>query len=178
MELVKAEQGKGTSSTPKVVENGNQGLTAEEIMQKKREEFFRKRAGAPAEKVRWEMTLNIDVSGYDFGKPPKSNDIHFTVSPSSHPFIFYLLSRSEKRVLRKHIFQFPRYLWGIEIEPCGTSRKSASHWFIMTYWCHKMATQRHIKMKLLTSRQRCSLASNYISNLSTKPVNRWVFFSI
>uniref|UniRef100_A0A672IVJ0 SRP54-type proteins GTP-binding domain-containing protein n=1 Tax=Salarias fasciatus TaxID=181472 RepID=A0A672IVJ0_SALFA len=32
------------------VENGNQGLTADQIMQKKREEFFRKRMGGPAEK--------------------------------------------------------------------------------------------------------------------------------
>ncbi|XP_061637300.1 signal recognition particle receptor subunit alpha isoform X3 [Phyllopteryx taeniolatus] len=46
-----ADQGKGTSSAPKLVENGNHGLTAEEIMQKKREEFFRKRTAGPAEKV-------------------------------------------------------------------------------------------------------------------------------
>ncbi|XP_051934426.1 signal recognition particle receptor subunit alpha [Hippocampus zosterae] len=51
VDLVKADQGKGTSSTPKLVENGNHGLTPEEIMQKKREEFFRKRAVGPAEKV-------------------------------------------------------------------------------------------------------------------------------
>ncbi|XP_061537184.1 signal recognition particle receptor subunit alpha isoform X3 [Phycodurus eques] len=46
-----ADQGKGTSSASKLVENGNHGLTAEEIMQKKREEFFRKRTAGPAEKV-------------------------------------------------------------------------------------------------------------------------------
>ncbi|XP_077396253.1 signal recognition particle receptor subunit alpha [Festucalex cinctus] len=45
---VKADQGKGTSAS-KLVENGN--LTAEEIMQKKREEFFRKRTVGTAEKV-------------------------------------------------------------------------------------------------------------------------------
>ncbi|XP_061537183.1 signal recognition particle receptor subunit alpha isoform X2 [Phycodurus eques] len=47
----KEDQGKGTSSASKLVENGNHGLTAEEIMQKKREEFFRKRTAGPAEKV-------------------------------------------------------------------------------------------------------------------------------
>uniref|UniRef100_H3CY85 SRP receptor subunit alpha n=1 Tax=Tetraodon nigroviridis TaxID=99883 RepID=H3CY85_TETNG len=41
-ELEKAEHHKSSSSA-KMVENGNQGLTAEEIMQKKREEFFSKR---------------------------------------------------------------------------------------------------------------------------------------
>ncbi|XP_054650125.1 signal recognition particle receptor subunit alpha [Dunckerocampus dactyliophorus] len=39
------------SSGQKLVENGNHGLTPEEIMQKKREEFFRKCAAGPAEKV-------------------------------------------------------------------------------------------------------------------------------
>ncbi|XP_077467303.1 signal recognition particle receptor subunit alpha [Stigmatopora argus] len=50
-EPVKSDQGKGTSPASKLVANGNQGLTYEEIMQKKREEFFRKRAAGPAEKV-------------------------------------------------------------------------------------------------------------------------------
>ncbi|XP_049581129.1 signal recognition particle receptor subunit alpha [Syngnathus scovelli] len=49
-DLVKADQGKGTSAA-KLVENGNHGLSPEEIMQKKREEFFRKRAVGPVEKV-------------------------------------------------------------------------------------------------------------------------------
>ncbi|XP_061916491.1 signal recognition particle receptor subunit alpha [Entelurus aequoreus] len=46
------KEGKAPSSSgQKLVENGNSGLTPEEIMQKKREEFFRKRTGAPPEKV-------------------------------------------------------------------------------------------------------------------------------
>ncbi|XP_035535577.1 signal recognition particle receptor subunit alpha [Morone saxatilis] len=49
-EPVKADQGKTSSSGQKIVENGNQGLTADEIMQKKREEFFRKRLVGPTEK--------------------------------------------------------------------------------------------------------------------------------
>ncbi|XP_076590652.1 signal recognition particle receptor subunit alpha [Chaetodon auriga] len=49
-EPVKADQGKTSSSGQKKVENGNQGLTPDEIMQKKREEFFRKRMVVPVEK--------------------------------------------------------------------------------------------------------------------------------
>lgn len=51
-EPVKADQGKSSSSVQKMVENGNQSLTQDEIMQKKREEFFKKRMGGPTEKVR------------------------------------------------------------------------------------------------------------------------------
>ncbi|XP_036938258.1 signal recognition particle receptor subunit alpha [Acanthopagrus latus] len=47
----KVDQGKNASSGQKMVENGNQGLTADEIIQKKREEFFRKRTVVPAEKT-------------------------------------------------------------------------------------------------------------------------------
>lgn len=36
-----------------MVENGNQGLTAEEIMQKKREEFFSKRMVTTTVKARF-----------------------------------------------------------------------------------------------------------------------------
>ncbi|XP_033487219.1 signal recognition particle receptor subunit alpha [Epinephelus lanceolatus] len=50
-EPVKMDQGKASSSGQKVVENGNQGLTPEEIMLKKREEFFRKRTVVPVEKA-------------------------------------------------------------------------------------------------------------------------------
>uniref|UniRef100_A0A8C9YQH5 SRP receptor subunit alpha n=1 Tax=Sander lucioperca TaxID=283035 RepID=A0A8C9YQH5_SANLU len=46
-EPVKVDQGKSSSSGPKVVENGNQGLTPEEIIQKKREEFILKRTMVP-----------------------------------------------------------------------------------------------------------------------------------
>ncbi|XP_042269609.1 signal recognition particle receptor subunit alpha [Thunnus maccoyii] len=49
-EPVKVDQGKASSAGQKMVENGNQGLTPEEIMQKKREEFFRKRTAGPVEK--------------------------------------------------------------------------------------------------------------------------------
>ncbi|KAM7413451.1 hypothetical protein PAMA_020714 [Pampus argenteus] len=49
-EPVKSDQGKTSSTSQKTVENGNQGLTSEEIIQKKREEFFRKRTVIPAEK--------------------------------------------------------------------------------------------------------------------------------
>ncbi|XP_038817072.1 signal recognition particle receptor subunit alpha-like isoform X1 [Salvelinus namaycush] len=49
-EPVKGEQAKALASAQKTVENGNQGLTQEEIIQKKREEFIRKRMWAPAEK--------------------------------------------------------------------------------------------------------------------------------
>lgn len=48
-EPAKVDTGK-TSSSQKVTENGNQGLTAEEIIQKNREEFFRKQKGAPVVK--------------------------------------------------------------------------------------------------------------------------------
>ncbi|XP_029027482.1 signal recognition particle receptor subunit alpha [Betta splendens] len=48
-EPVKGDQGRTSSSGQKMVENGNQGLTPEEAMQKKREEFFRRRVG-PTEK--------------------------------------------------------------------------------------------------------------------------------
>uniref|UniRef100_A0A667XH93 SRP receptor subunit alpha n=1 Tax=Myripristis murdjan TaxID=586833 RepID=A0A667XH93_9TELE len=48
----KKEEGHGKVSTSeKTVENGNQGLTQDEIMQKKREEFFRKRMAGSAEKT-------------------------------------------------------------------------------------------------------------------------------
>ena len=46
------DQGKASSAGQKTVENGNQGLTHDEIMQKKREEFFRKRTAGPVEKSR------------------------------------------------------------------------------------------------------------------------------
>lgn len=46
------DQGKTSSSKQKTVENGNQGLTADEMILKKREEFFRRHMAAPTEKVR------------------------------------------------------------------------------------------------------------------------------
>ncbi|XP_051253575.1 signal recognition particle receptor subunit alpha [Dicentrarchus labrax] len=49
-EPVKADQGKTSSSGQKMVENGNQGLTADEIVQKNIEEFVRKRLVRPTEK--------------------------------------------------------------------------------------------------------------------------------
>ncbi|KAM3874954.1 signal recognition particle receptor subunit alpha [Diretmus argenteus] len=49
-EPVKGDQVKAPSVSQKTVENGNQGLTPEEVMQKKREEFFRKRMVQPVEK--------------------------------------------------------------------------------------------------------------------------------
>ncbi|XP_029537162.1 signal recognition particle receptor subunit alpha [Oncorhynchus nerka] len=49
-EPVKGEKAKAPASAQKTEENGNQGLTQEEIIQKKREEFIRKRMGAPVEK--------------------------------------------------------------------------------------------------------------------------------
>lgn len=45
-EPAKADTGK--TSSPKAVENGNQGLTAEEIIQKNRKEFFRKMQKGPS----------------------------------------------------------------------------------------------------------------------------------
>ncbi|KAL6116395.1 srpra [Pungitius sinensis] len=50
-EPVVVDQVKAPSPGRKPVENGNQGYTAEEIIQKKREEFIRKRTVAPAEKA-------------------------------------------------------------------------------------------------------------------------------
>ncbi|CAB1349095.1 unnamed protein product [Coregonus sp. 'balchen'] len=44
------EKAKAPASVQKTVENDNQGMTQEEIIQKKREEFIRKRMGAPVEK--------------------------------------------------------------------------------------------------------------------------------
>lgn len=52
-ELEKAEQHKNSSPVQKMVENGNQGLTADEIMQKKREEFFSKRMVTTTVKTRF-----------------------------------------------------------------------------------------------------------------------------
>ncbi|XP_074536578.1 signal recognition particle receptor subunit alpha [Halichoeres trimaculatus] len=49
-EPAKVDQSKNSSSGQKTVENGNQGMTAEEIMQKKRDEFFRKRMAVNTEK--------------------------------------------------------------------------------------------------------------------------------
>ncbi|KAM9734161.1 signal recognition particle receptor subunit alpha [Menidia menidia] len=49
-EPAKGDEGKASSLKQKTVENGNQGLTPEEVIQKKREEFFRKRTAGPAEK--------------------------------------------------------------------------------------------------------------------------------
>ncbi|XP_067102991.1 signal recognition particle receptor subunit alpha [Osmerus mordax] len=49
-EVGKGEQVKAPAGGQNAVENGNQGLTNEEIMQKNREQFFRKRMGAPVEK--------------------------------------------------------------------------------------------------------------------------------
>ncbi|KAM6946195.1 signal recognition particle receptor subunit alpha isoform 1-T2 [Aplochiton taeniatus] len=49
-EPLKGEQVRASAVGPKMVENGNQGLTNEAIIQKNREEFFRKRMGAPIEK--------------------------------------------------------------------------------------------------------------------------------
>uniref|UniRef100_A0A8C4ZG54 SRP receptor subunit alpha n=1 Tax=Gadus morhua TaxID=8049 RepID=A0A8C4ZG54_GADMO len=44
------EPGKNASVSQKPMENGNQGLTPEEVIQKKREEFFRKHRGGNVEK--------------------------------------------------------------------------------------------------------------------------------
>ncbi|XP_069569602.1 signal recognition particle receptor subunit alpha [Brachyistius frenatus] len=49
-EAAKVDQTKVSPSGPKTVENGNQLLTAEEMMHKKREEFFRKRMPGTTEK--------------------------------------------------------------------------------------------------------------------------------
>ncbi|CAJ1065852.1 signal recognition particle receptor subunit alpha [Xyrichtys novacula] len=49
-EPVKVDQSKNSSSGQKTVENGNQGMTPEEIVLKKREEFLRKRMGGNTEK--------------------------------------------------------------------------------------------------------------------------------
>ncbi|XP_056467026.1 signal recognition particle receptor subunit alpha [Gadus chalcogrammus] len=46
----KVEPGKNASVSQKPMENGNQGLTPEEVIQKKREEFFRKHRGGNVEK--------------------------------------------------------------------------------------------------------------------------------
>lgn len=46
----KGDQGKASPSGQKMVENGNQSLTAEEILQKNREEFFRKHRPGASEK--------------------------------------------------------------------------------------------------------------------------------
>lgn len=48
---VVVDQVKAPSAGHKAVENGNQGYTAEEIIQKNREEFIRRRTVAPPEKA-------------------------------------------------------------------------------------------------------------------------------
>ena len=53
VEPVKADHGKTSSSAQKMVENGNQGLTPDEVLQKNREEFIRKRMMGTAERVRY-----------------------------------------------------------------------------------------------------------------------------
>lgn len=55
----KAEQHKNATPVQKTVENGNQGLSADEIMQKKREEFFSKRLVTSAVKTRFSMKSEI-----------------------------------------------------------------------------------------------------------------------
>ncbi|XP_062274988.1 signal recognition particle receptor subunit alpha [Scomber scombrus] len=92
-EPVKVDQGKASSAGQKTVENGNQGLTHDEIMQKKREEFFRKRTAVPAEKPSkspkpqkprekqmrvWDMggrgTKNLDYSDRNGDGSPNGGD--------------------------------------------------------------------------------------------------------
>lgn len=50
-EPAKGDQGKTSSSGQKIVENGNQGLTAE-MLEKNKEAFFRKHKMGPTEKHR------------------------------------------------------------------------------------------------------------------------------
>lgn len=92
-EPVKVDQGKASSTGQKMVENGNQGLTPEEIVQKKREEFFRKRTVVPTEKPTkspkpqkpkekqmrvWDMggssTKELDYSGRNGDGSPNGGD--------------------------------------------------------------------------------------------------------
>ncbi|XP_070762219.1 signal recognition particle receptor subunit alpha [Enoplosus armatus] len=49
-EPIKVDQGKASSSGQKMVENGNQGLTRDEVIQRNKEEFFRKRLVVTTEK--------------------------------------------------------------------------------------------------------------------------------
>uniref|UniRef100_A0A665UJE2 SRP54-type proteins GTP-binding domain-containing protein n=1 Tax=Echeneis naucrates TaxID=173247 RepID=A0A665UJE2_ECHNA len=92
-EPAKLDQGKSTSSGQKMVENGNQGLTSEEVIQKNREEFFRKRMATTTEKAGkspkpqkprekqmriWEMggssTKNLDYSESNGGSSPNGGE--------------------------------------------------------------------------------------------------------
>lgn len=49
-ELAKGDQGKASSSEQKTVENGNQGLTADEVLLKNRERMVRKFRATNTEK--------------------------------------------------------------------------------------------------------------------------------
>ena len=59
----KVEPGKNASVSQKPMENGNQGLTPEEVIQKKREEFFRKHRGGNVEKPRLETVKMLVCVG-------------------------------------------------------------------------------------------------------------------
>lgn len=65
-ELEKAEQHKNSSPVQKLVENGNQGLTSEEIMQKRREEFFSKRMVTTAAKARLHIYSSKGIRAFHF----------------------------------------------------------------------------------------------------------------
>ncbi|XP_034556664.1 signal recognition particle receptor subunit alpha [Notolabrus celidotus] len=62
-EPVKVDQSKNSSSGQKTVENGNQGMSADEIIQKNRDEFFRKR-----------MAVNITEKPVKSPKPQKPRE--------------------------------------------------------------------------------------------------------
>ncbi|KAM9853297.1 signal recognition particle receptor subunit alpha [Aulostomus maculatus] len=91
-EPVKGDQGKASTAGQKTVENGNQGLTPEEI-QKNREEFYRKRTTGTAEKSSkspkpqkpkekqrrvWDMggcsTKELDYSAWNGNGSPNGGD--------------------------------------------------------------------------------------------------------
>lgn len=61
----KAEQHKSSPTVQKTVENGNQGLTYEENMQKKRQEFFNKRMVTTAVKTRFSKEKEKILSSKD-----------------------------------------------------------------------------------------------------------------
>uniref|UniRef100_A0A665UKD1 SRP54-type proteins GTP-binding domain-containing protein n=1 Tax=Echeneis naucrates TaxID=173247 RepID=A0A665UKD1_ECHNA len=87
------KEGMSPAAEPKMVENGNQGLTSEEVIQKNREEFFRKRMATTTEKAGkspkpqkprekqmriWEMggssTKNLDYSESNGGSSPNGGE--------------------------------------------------------------------------------------------------------
>lgn len=88
-EPVKGDQKKVTPAVQKTVENGNQGLTPEELILKNREEFIRKRMGGTTEKARLEQSgLKKKIPGIKSDKRHIKLDTESRASVQKVPLSF------------------------------------------------------------------------------------------